>query len=68
MDTFEYRLLRELEYRKTILKYFGEDKEIIISTSTDPNLIPRVTRQPPSQAVFSIGQSAILGTSFGDYF
>lgn len=50
VDTFEYRLLRELEFRESITRRFAGESNLQISTTVDRNLgpiaPPQITQKP----------------------
>jgi len=63
VDTFEYRLLRELEFRESITRRFANESDLQISTIVDRNLgpiaPPQITQKPRNSKILE-GSDAVF--------
>lgn len=68
VDTFEYRLLREVSFRESITKRFAHESDIQISNAIDhgqgPPKPPQITQKPRSSKIAE-GSDAIFSAQVG---
>lgn len=63
MDTFEYRLLREVEYRESVTRRYSHETDARLSTVVDralgPAAAPQIS-QKPRNSKLSEGSDAVF--------